>query len=155
MSTRILIALEFPPFWFDIKETRSTSRKRVRLFRKDGFHNMIRKHGAHTETEIQKWDLSYDKLGKLFDNRLVKPRWYDKKYPGVDFSPQDYLIRGNPDKKASNPTFVARIINSVLGKCSHIRLLGESETASWVCILRSDAEDGSYVVFFKVQALKR
>merc|ERR1711884_793138 len=55
-------------------------------------HNMIRIYGAHTEKEIQEWDLSYNKLGKLFDDRLVKPKWYDKKYPGVEFSPQDYLI---------------------------------------------------------------
>ena len=55
-------------------------------------HNMIRIYGAHTEKEIQKWDLRYDKLGKLFDDRLVKPKWYEEKYPGVEFLPRDYLI---------------------------------------------------------------
>ena len=50
---------------------------------------------------------------------------------------------------------MSRIINSVLGKCSHIRLRREHETASWVRILQSDAEDGNYVVFFKVQPLER
>ena len=115
---------------------------------------MIRIYSAHTEKEIQKWDLSYNKLGKLFDDRLVKPKWYEEKYPGVEFLPRDYLIWGNPEKKASNPTFVSRIINSMLGKCSHIRLRREHKTASWVRILQSDAEDGSYVVFFKVQPFK-
>ena len=55
-------------------------------------HNMIRIYGTHTKTEIQKWDLSYDELGKLFDKRLVKPKWYEEKYPGVEFLPRDYLI---------------------------------------------------------------
>ena len=50
---------------------------------------------------------------------------------------------------------MCRIINSVLGKCSHIRLRREHETASWVQILRSGEEDGNYVVFFKVQPFAR
>ena len=114
-------------------------------------HNMIRVYGAHTMTEIENWNLAYDELGKMFDRRLAKPKWYKKKYPGIKFSPRDYLIRGHPEKKASNPSFVCRVINSVLSKCSHLKLRREHETASWVRILRSDADDGNYVVFFKVQ----
>ena len=44
-------------------------------------HNMIRVYGTHTESEIKNWDLSYNELGKMFDKRLVKPKWYEKKIP--------------------------------------------------------------------------
>ena len=55
-------------------------------------HNMIRVYGNHTESEIKNWDLSYNELGKMFDKRLVKPKWYEEKYPDTEFLRQEYLI---------------------------------------------------------------
>ena len=55
-------------------------------------HNMIRVYGAHTKNEIKSWDLTYNELGEMFYSHLVKPKWYKEKYPGIKFSPRDYLI---------------------------------------------------------------
>ena len=115
---------------------------------------MIRVYGTHTKSKIKNWELGYEKLSKIFNKHLVQPKWYKEKYPDTEFSHWEYLIRGHPEKKASNPAFVCRIINGVLHECSNIRLLKKNETASWLQILWKGADDGNYVVFFKVQPFK-
>ena len=118
-------------------------------------HNMIRVYGTYMKSKIKNLELGYEKLSKIFDKHLVQPKWYKEKYPDTEFSHREYLIRGHPEKKASNPAFVCRIINGVLSECSNIRLQKKNETASWLQILQKEADDGNYVVFFKVRPFER
>ena len=74
-------------------------------------HNLIRLYGHHTADEICTWKLDYGKLVKIFKSHLVQPKWHKEMYPDADFSHLEYLIRGHPDRKASNPSFAHRILN--------------------------------------------
>ena len=74
--------------------------------------------------------MDYGKLVKIFKSHLVQPKWHKDMHWDADFSHLEYLIRGHPERKASNPSFAHRILNGVLSQCSNLMLEKRNETAS-------------------------
>ena len=86
-------------------------------------HNMIKSHGRHHKHDGEQWSLSHEALRNIFETKLPQPPFY------LD-SCQEYLIRGNPQIKASTPKFAMNVANKVLKQCSTLMLETRLQTSS-------------------------
>ena len=87
-------------------------------------------------------------------NRINEPPYKNKVFGNREFDALEFLIRGNKKGGPSKSCWVRKIVSNILNECSGLELEKQKQTASWVRVLSSEAEDGQYVVFFSVKPFK-